>query len=402
MKQAKISVKSSKLPLVAGIWLLMSLLLLSACGDTATSAATTASAATTVATTSAATTTSATAAGATTTSGEATTAAGATTTSGTASNLQGTIRLGYLPNLTHPQALYGLGSGLFNKELGSGVTLKTTSFNAGPDAIEALLAGDLDLAYVGPNPAINGYIKTNGASLRVIAGAASGGVSFVVRGDENITSAKDLANKKFATPQLGNTQDVALRNYLAQNGLKTTDKGGNVQIIPTANSNILQLFQNKQIDGAWVPEPYATQLVVQYHGKVFLDESSLWPQGKFTITLIVASTKFLNAHPDLVKAFLAAHLDATQAIQKDPATAATTINAQLKKLSGKALPDEVLTTSFGKIQLTVDPVKSSLITAANEAFQLGFLGKTQPDLSNLYDLTILNQLLTERGLATVS
>lgn len=372
--------RTKDLVLNSKIWLVtfsgLSLILLAACGNTATTSNT---------------------ANATISS----TTSNSTYSTAATSSLQGTIRLGYLPNLTHPQALYGLGSGLFAKDLGSGITLKTTSFNAGPDAIEAMLAGDLDIAYVGPNPAINGYIKTNGVDLRVVAGAASGGVSFVVRGDENITSVKDLVNKKFATPQLGNTQDVALRNYLKQNGLQTADKGGNVQIIPTSSANILQLFQNKQIDGAWVLEPYATQLVVQYHGKVWLDESSLWPQGKFTITLVVVSTKFLNQHPALVKAFLAAHLDATQAIQKDPATAATVINAQLKTLTGKALPTEILNISFNKIQLTVDPVKSSLITAANEAFQLKFLGKTQPDLSNLYDLTILNQLLAARGLLTV-
>ena len=248
---------SSRTGLLTVALLLISLCL-SACGD---ATATPATAATTVATTTAATTTSAATTVATTTAAvttaAATTVAGttaATTTSAASNaNLTGTIRIGYFPNETHPQALIGLANGTFQKALGPNVKLVATSFNAGPAATEALLAGQIDLSYLGPNPAINAYVKTNGAGVRIIAGAASGGVEFIVRADETINGPKDLAGKKLASPQLGNTQDVALRSYLNKNGLKTTEQGGDVQVVPSDNATILQLFKNKQIDGAWVP-----------------------------------------------------------------------------------------------------------------------------------------------------
>jgi NitT/TauT family transport system substrate-binding protein len=369
-----------KIPLSV-LTLLVSALLLVACGD---ATATTAPAATTAS--------------------SATTAAAASTTDSGKNNtaLQGTIRFGFFPNLTHPQALVGIGNGTFASVLGSGVKLEPKPFNAGPAAVEALLAGEIDLTYIGPNPAINAYVKTKGQGVKVIAGAASGGVSFVVRPDANINSPKDLDGKKIATPQLGNTQDVALRAYIKQAGLETKEKGGTVEVIPTDNPNILQLFQNKQIDGAWVPEPWASRLVVEQKGKVFLDERTLWPEGKFVITHILVSTKFLNEKPELVRAFLAAHVQITQDIQKNPAAAKKTINDQLKVLSGKGLDEQVLNDSFGKIELLLDPLKGSLLKSADSAFDLGFLGKERPNLDGLYDLKLLNSVLTEKGLPTVS
>ncbi|HEX2909788.1 MAG TPA: ABC transporter substrate-binding protein [Chloroflexia bacterium] len=364
--------------------LFIATLLLSACGDNASTVApassTVASAVTAVATTASA--------------GSNTTAA--------SKPLQGTLRLGFFPNLTHAQALVGIGNGTFARVLGSGVKLETKPFNAGPAAVEALLAGDIDMTYIGPNPAITAYTKTQGNGVRVIAGAASGGVSFVVRPDAGINSAKDLAGKKIASPQLGNTQDVALRAYIKQAGLETTEKGGNVQVVPTDNSNILQLFQNKQIDGAWVPEPWATRLVVEQKGKVLLDERSLWPDGKFVITHILVSNKYLKQNPEIVRAFLDAHIQVTQDIQRDPESAKKVINDQLKSLTGKALPDEILNQSFSKLDIVLDPLKSTLLKSADSAFDAGFLGKTKPQLDGLYDLTILNSLLQEKGLKTVN
>src|SRR6266700_7762752 len=177
-----------------------------------------------------------------------------------------TVHLGYFPNITHAAALVGVARGTFKQALGSNATLDIKTFNAGPALIEALFAGDMDIGYVGPSPAINGYVKSHGQALRIIAGAASGGALFIVRPGANINSAKDLANKKLADPQLGGTQDVSLRYYLQQNGLKTVDKGGNVQIIPTDNPTILTLFKQGKIDGAWVPEPWATRLIVEGNG----------------------------------------------------------------------------------------------------------------------------------------
>src|SRR5437773_4129631 len=219
------------------------------------------------------------------------------------------VRLGYFPNLTHAVALVGVARGTFQSDLGSKVKLEPKIFNAGPALIEALFAGDIDIGYVGPSPAINGYVKSHGAALRIIAGAASGGALFIVRPGANIQKAKDLANKKLADPQLGGTQDVSLRYYLQQNGLKTVDKGGNVQIIPTDNPTILTLFKQGKIDGAWVPEPWATRLIVEGNGRVLVDERNLWPDGKFVTTNVVVRKAFLDAHPDLVNKFLQAHVD---------------------------------------------------------------------------------------------
>src|SRR6266700_3953898 len=168
-----------------------------------------------------------------------------------------TVHLGYFPNITHAAALVGVARGTFKQALGSNATLDTKTFNAGPALIEALLAGDIDIGYVGPNPAINGYVKSHGAALRIIAGASSGGALFIVRPGANIHGPQDLNGKKLATPQLGGTQDVSLRHYLQQHGLKTADKGGTVQIIPSDNANILAMFKQGSIDGAWVPEPWA-------------------------------------------------------------------------------------------------------------------------------------------------
>src|SRR5918911_1772366 len=188
----------------------------------------------------------------------------------TGSNSVKTLRIGYFPNINHAQAVIGLGNGDFQKALGNNVKVQTTVFNAGPSAIEALLAKRIDVTYVGPNPAINGYVVSDEKDLKIIAGASSGGASFVVRKDAGINSPKDFAGKKFASPQLGNTQDISLRSYLIKNGFKTTDQGGNVAVVPVANSEILTLFLKKQLDGAWVPEPWATRLVKEGNGRIFL------------------------------------------------------------------------------------------------------------------------------------
>ncbi len=322
--------------------------------------------------------------------------------SNTSNGNQVTVHLGYFPNLTHAAALVGLERKTFQQDLGSNVTLKTTTFNAGPSLIEALLAGSIDIGYVGPSPAINGYVTSKGTALRIIAGASSGGVLFVVRPGANIKTPQDLNGKKLADPQLGGTQDVSLRNYLRSQGLKTTDQGGTIRILPTDNATILTEFKLGQIDGAWVPEPYASRLVNEDHGTVFLDERSLWPGGQFVTTNVVVSTKFLNAHPDLVTKFLQAHVDTVQYINNNLSSAETLVNTQLKTLSGKALATKTLEFAFKNLEITYDPLQSTALTAADNAFQLGYLGKTKPDLSGLYDLAPLNSVLSAKGLSPIS
>jgi NitT/TauT family transport system substrate-binding protein len=199
-----------------------------------------------------------------------------------------TPRIGYFPNINHTQAVIGLGNGDFQKVLGNNIKVETFQFNAGPSAIESLLANRIDVSYIGPNPAINGYVQSDGKDVRVIAGVTSGGAPFVVRNDAGINTVKDLGGKKFVSPQLGNTQDVALRKYLVDNGFKTTENGGNITVTPVANEDILTLFLKKELDGAWVPEPWATRLVKEANGKIFVDERDLWPpEGKFVTAHII-------------------------------------------------------------------------------------------------------------------
>ncbi|HZO71356.1 MAG TPA: ABC transporter substrate-binding protein [Ktedonobacteraceae bacterium] len=313
-----------------------------------------------------------------------------------------TVHLGYFPNLTHAVALVGVARGTFQQALGPNVTLDTKTFNAGPALIEALFAGDIDIGYVGPNPAINGYVKSKGQALRIIAGASSGGALFIVRPGAHIETPQDLNGKKFATPQLGGTQDVSLRFYLQQHGLKTTDKGGTVQIIPTDNANIITLFKQGQIDGAWVPEPYASRLIVEARGTVFVDERMLWPDNKFVTTNVVVRKQFLDQHPDLVAKFLQAHVEVVQSINSDPSGAQQTINDELKQLTGQGLAPQVIDLAFKNLDITYDPLASTLFKAADSAYALGFLGSSKPDLKGIYALGPLNSVLTSKGLPVVA
>jgi NitT/TauT family transport system substrate-binding protein len=309
---------------------------------------------------------------------------------------QTVVRVGAFPNITHAQAMVGKANGWFDKALGSSVKIQWTSFNAGPSAIEALFAGAIDMTYVGPNPAITGYVRSNGEALRVVVGAASGGASLVVRNDAGIQKPQDFHGKRVASPQLGNTQDVALRSWLKANGMKSNDKGGDVQVIPMANPDQLTLFQKKELDAAWAPEPWATRLIREGNGRLFLDERDLWPQGQFVITHLIVRTKFLQEHPDLVKKWIAAHIELTDWINGHLPEAKNILNQQIEKETGKALKPAILDEAFGRLQITYDPIRNSLLTSAHSAFDAGFLGKQMPDLSGMYDLTLLNQVLAEK------
>src|SRR5919206_3880329 len=322
---------------------------------------------------------------------------------GFAQNSVKTLRIGYFPNINHAQAVIGFGNGDFQKALGNNVKVQTTVFNAGPSAIEALLAKRIDVTYVGPNPAINGYVVSDEKDLKIIAGASSGGASFIVRNDAGINSPKDFTGKKFASPQLGNTQDISLRSYLIKNGFKTTDQGGNVAVVAVANPDILTLFLKKQLDGAWVPEPWATRLVKEANGIILLDERSIWPEGKFVTANVAASTDYLKNNPDVVSKLLAAHVNETLWINNHKDEAIKAFNTQTKKLTGKSIAEDELIQAFARIDFTYDPLKLSLFQSANNAYNLGFLakGKPHPDLSGIFDLTILDQVLRSKGLTPI-
>jgi NitT/TauT family transport system substrate-binding protein len=311
-----------------------------------------------------------------------------------------TLRLAYFPNVTHAAAIAGVEKGIFADKLGPDVTLKTSTFNAGSAALEALFAGAIDATYIGPNPAINGFAKSKGEALRIVAGATSAGASLVVRPE--INSAADLKGKKVASPQLGNTQDVALRAWLLNQGLKTdTQGGGDVSIKPQDNGQTLDTFKQGQIAGAWVPEPWATRLVREGGGKVLVDERSLWPGGQFVTTHLIVTTSFLKDHPDVVERLVAGHIAATDYVNQNTAEAQDVVNAGITKITGQAMNFETITGSWKNMTFTVDPIASSLHKSADDAKKVGLLA-ADTKLEGIYDLTILNKLLKAAGKAPVA
>ena len=349
------------------------------------------------------------------------------------------LRLGYFPNLNHAQVIIGLENGHFQKALSEnttnhgedgqqGATIKEYVFSAGPSAIEALYAGQIDAAYVGPNPAINGYLASNGEDIRIISGSASGGVVFVVRNDSEIDSVEDLGGKKFASPQLGNTQDVALRKYLIQNGYQTIENGGNITVVPVKPSDILTLMLKKEIDGAWVPEPWGARLVKESGGKIFVDERDLWPpDGKFVTTNLIVRTDYLKNNPGIIKKLLDAHIDETIWIN-DTMKGLREINVGeysanlengiddnfdndglegfiqafnkgLERITGSTIPEDELKDALLRLEFTYDPIEGSLIRMADDAYELGLIGRgNKPDLTNIYNLELLKEVLQKKNL----
>jgi NitT/TauT family transport system substrate-binding protein len=303
------------------------------------------------------------------------------------------VRLGYFPNVTHAPAILGVTEGYFQEELGD-VSLRTATFNAGTEATEALFSGAIDMTFIGPNPAINAFAQSNGEAIRIVSGTTSGGAALVVR--EGINTPADLAGTRLATPSLGNTQDVALRAWLAGQGYATTlEGGGDVSIFPQANAQTLETFRSGDIDGAWVPEPWATRLVLEGGGHVLVDEADLWPQGQFVTTHLIVATSFLNEHPDQVRAVLRGLIRAVDFANQQPEEAQTAVNANIEQLTGKALAPEVISGAWGNLTFTLDPIASSLQKSADDAISVGLLEPV--DLNGIYALDILNEILREEG-----
>jgi NitT/TauT family transport system substrate-binding protein len=302
------------------------------------------------------------------------------------------LRLGYFPNVTHAAALVGLDKGLFSKELGN-TKLVPTKFNAGPEAVGALLGGSLDATFIGSGPAINAYAKSNGEAVRLIAGATSGGAQLVVK--PTITKPEDLIGKTVVTPQLGNTQDVSLKKWLAQKNLT-----GKVKVTNLENAQTLDAFKQGQVDAAWLPEPWSSRLVLDAGAKVLVDEASLWPDGKFPTTVLIVRTQFLQEHPETVKALLTGLVAAIDFANSDKAAAQTAVNAQLKELTGKSLKPAVIDRAFQHITITADPIASTFQQLAKDQVTAG-IAKEAPTVAGFADLGPLNDVLTKAGKPTV-
>jgi NitT/TauT family transport system substrate-binding protein len=307
-----------------------------------------------------------------------------------------TVKVGYFPNVTHGAALVGVANGILARDLAPDKLDASQTFNAGPAETQALLSQAIDIAFIGPSPSITAFSQSHGA-VKIIAGAASGGAALVTKA--SITSPNQLKGKTIATPQLGNTQDVALRAYLKSQGF-TTDLqgGGDVTIKPQANNQTVTTFRAGSIDGAWVPEPFVS-LLVAAGGHVLVDEKTLWPGGKFVTTDVVVRTAFLQAHPATVQRFLTGLVDTIQFIQSSPGPAQTAAGQQLTAL-GAALAPATLSAAWADLTFTTDPLVATLKTEAANAVATGLLNS--PQLDGIFDLTFLNQALKAKGLPEVA
>ena len=308
------------------------------------------------------------------------------------------LRLGYFANVTHAPALVGLDEGLFADALGD-VEITTQVFNAGPAAIEALSAGAIDATYIGPNPSINTFIQSGGQSAHIVAGATTGGAALVVR--DGIDTPADLAGTTLATPQLGNTQDVSLRVWLGDEGYETdTSGGGDVSVTPTENAQTLTLFQQGELDGAWLPEPWVSRLIIEAGAHVLVDEADLWADGEFPTTVLLVRAEFLEEHPDVVEDLLEGHIAAVEWIADNPADAPTVINGALEAQTGKPLADEVITRALEHVTFSFDPHADAFQTLVANGLEAG----TQKDgsIDGLFDLRILNRILDASGAEPVS
>lgn len=309
-----------------------------------------------------------------------------------------TVRVGYFPNVTHAPAIVGVKSGTFADALGD-AELELRTFNAGGEAVEALFGGGIDITFIGPNPAINGYAQSGGEAVRLLAGTTSGGAALVVR--PGIDSPDDLAGTTLSSPALGNTQDVALRSWLLEQGFEFDETGaGDLAVVPQANPDILTGFLDGQIDGAWVPEPWATRLVEEGGGQVLVDERDEWPDGEFVTTHVLVRTEFLEANPELVEQFLEGVVDAIQFTNENPAEAQTLTNEGIEEVTGNPVDPDILARSWENLTFTWDPIASSLEGSKEDAVATGLLEEV--DLDGIYDLGLLNGILEQRGLEPVS
>ena len=299
-------------------------------------------------------------------------------------DLQNKVRIAYFPNIGHAIPIVGVENGFFEKNIGNGTVIETRIFDSGPQVIESLFANSLDIAYVGPGPAINGFLNSNEKNIKILAGAASGGASFIVHPNSEINSASDFTNKKIAAPQIGNTQDVSLRHYLSDNGLKPAELGGSVVVYNISNPDIYTLFVKGEIDGAWVAEPWATILENELDGKRLFHEEELWPNNQFASVLLIVNSNYADKNPEVVSNFLSSHHETASWINQNPTETRIIFNSFLESYLGQSLSDEVVDVALSNIEITSDPISNSVYSFAKKADDLGYLGRNDYDLSGLF------------------
>ena len=294
------------------------------------------------------------------------------------------IRVAFFPNVGHIVPIVGLETGIFTDGLGNQILIEPKIFDSGPQVIEAMFANSVDIAYVGPGPAINGFLKSEKHDVKILAGAASGGASFVISPDSTINSAEDLSGKRIAAPQIGNTQDISLRHYLSQNGLIPAEKGGSVVVLNIQNPDIYTLFVKGEIDGAWVPEPWATRLVQELGGKRLFFEEELWPDKQFASALLIGRTTYIEKNPKIIQSWIDSNNKTVTWINANPKETELIFNQFMKKTLGKSLPENILSESLANIKITSDPIEESISIFAERSNSLGYLGRHGYDLDGIF------------------
>ena len=294
------------------------------------------------------------------------------------------IRVAFFPNVGHVVPIVGLETGIFADGLGNQILIEPKIFDSGPQVIEAMFANSVDIAYVGPGPAINGFLKSEKHDVKILAGAASGGASFVIHPDSTINSAEDLSGKRIAAPQIGNTQDISLRHYLSQNELIPAEKGGSVVVLNIQNPDIYTLFVKGEIDGAWVPEPWAARLVQELGGKRLFFEEELWPDKQFASALLIGRTTYIEKNPKIIQSWIDSNNKTVIWINVNPKETELIFNQFMKKTLGKSLPENILSESLANIKITSDPIEESISIFAERANSLGYLGRHGYDLDGIF------------------
>jgi NitT/TauT family transport system substrate-binding protein len=294
------------------------------------------------------------------------------------------LRIAYFPNIGHAIPIVGMEMEFFSEKINPNVEIQSRIFDSGPQVIESLFANSVDIAYVGPGPAINGFLNSENNNVRILSGAASGGASFIVHPNSEINFASDFAGKKIAAPQIGNTQDVSLRNYLSENNLKTAEKGGSVIVYNIANPDIYTLFVKGDIDGAWVAEPWATILETELGGHRLFVEDDLWPDKQFASVLLIANIDYVEKNPEIISNFLLSHHETVKWINDNPVETRNIFNSFLKSHLGQSLSDDVVDISLSHIEITSDPIPDSVYSFAEQANILGYLGRNGYDLSEIF------------------
>jgi NitT/TauT family transport system substrate-binding protein len=303
---------------------------------------------------------------------------------GTQNSLENKVRVAYFPNVGHAVPVVGIENGIFSKGIGDKIEIKTKLFDSGPQVIESLFANSVDIAYVGPGPAINGFLKSDQTNIVILSGAASGGASLVVHPNSEINSIKDFSGKRIASPQIGNSQDISLRYALIENGLKSADKGGSVIVLNVANPDIYTLFAKGEIDAAWVPEPWASILVLELGGKRLFYEEDMWPEKQFASVLLIGRSDFIENNPELIDNWIDSNVKTVNWINQNPDETKVIFNNFMKKTLGDSLPDEIISESLDNLEITSDPIEESIYTFAERADSLGYLGRYGYNLDGIF------------------